>query len=359
MTPLDGVFFNTFVYYVIILIEVIYLKNKISLFLKIILIIWTIGVLYFFVTKFNFDIFIINGKEYSLTPIETTVTTFMIGVFLVLFSFLMPPFNLIIIYLIYSRNVKNKIKENVKFEKHNLEYCREHLNDLSPDLVSFLKNFSIELKKDISAHILKLLYQGYLAIENERLIISNKSKEDLYETDLFILNLIGNEKITEIDITKYEKLVEKEALKAGLITYKSREWKKVIIKFVVSLFAIILLLNILPTFFVMGYGNMRFEMFFIFVFVIFIIFIFILQLSFLANIIALSKTKTLIIRTSKGKKILKNIYSLEKFLKDFGALDKSSYKEVYTREYFLIYSVTLNINKKIINELSEMCQFLK
>lgn len=64
--------------------------------------------------------------------------------------------------------------------------------------------------------------------------------------------------------------------------------------------------------------------------------------------------KTNIIRTKKGNQILKNFLELKNFLNDFSNLDYSTWKEVYTRDYYLIYAVVLGINKKIPKEIMKM-----
>lgn len=59
-------------------------------------------------------------------------------------------------------------------------------------------------------------------------------------------------------------------------------------------------------------------------------------------------------RTIKVKGLLKSIYGLKNFLLDFGNLEEKNYKEVYTRDYYLIYAVALGLNDNIPVEIMKM-----
>ena len=332
------------------------MKKIVEIIFKVILIVWAVLLIYSISAEFNFDQITVNGQVRELSSAEGTMYGLVFGIIFVAVSYVMPPFSLMIMYLIYQRKVRNKIRINSKFDKENLGYCREHLNGLSPGIISYLKDFNIEFKKDISAHILKLFYEGYLIEESNKIKVSDKDISLLKETDQFVLNLVDNQNYTNIDVKEYEKLVEKELREEGLITNSTKEWRKVIIKFISSIFTLIFAFNLLPIFFTLGNDN--FVIILIAVVVLVVVGEFALQISFVTNIIVLLKSKTSIIRTNKGNKLVKNIYSLEKFLVDFGALDKCHYKEVFTREYFLIYAVEFGINKTISTEILKKCNLL-
>lgn len=335
------------------------MNKKVNFILKIILICWGVIAIYLIMSEFNFNQMKINGNVYIMSSVEEIVYKVIFCLIFLLASFISPPFNIIIIYLIYQKNIKDKIRINSKFDKQNLGYCREHLNQLSPGIVSYLKNFNIEFEKDISAHILKLLYEGYLEEKDGLIRASAKSNISLNKTDLFVLCLVEKGEYNKGDIVQYEKLVEDEATNEGLITYKKKEWKKVIIKFIVfflfsvAIFNIFIVSNSLSANF-----NEKTATIILLALVIGILFISIYPIIIIINIFSLLKGKTSIIRTTKGNKITKNIFSLEKFLNEFGALDKCYYKEVYTREYFLIYAVVFGINKNVSKEILKKCHLL-
>ncbi len=332
------------------------MKKVLEIVFKVILVIWAVLVIYSMATGFNYDEITVNGQVYALSSMESILYGVAFGIIFVVISYITPPFSLMIIYLVYQRKVRNKIRVNSKFDKENLSYCREHLNNLSPCVISYLKDFNIEFKKDLSAHILKLLYEGYLVEENNKIKVSTKDNISLKETDVFVLNLVDKQHYTNSDIKNYERLVEKEARNEGLIANTTKEWRNVIIKFISSIFIFVLTFNFLPLFF--GGANGKFIIFTVLIFIIAFVSVFVLLASFFINIVVLLKSKTSIVRTNKGNKLVKNIFSLEKFLVDFGALDKCHYKEVYTREYYLIYAVEFGINKTISTEILEKCNLL-
>lgn len=333
------------------------MQKIVDFILKLLMIIWITLVFAFFLSQMQFDEITINGTIHRFTQFETHLFSILFSSVFVIASFLMPPFNIIMIYLIYRKVTKNRIRKNIKFEKHNLGYCRENLNKLSPGIISYLKNFNVEFEKDVGAHILKLLYEGYLIEDGNVIKISNKDKSSLSQADLLVLNMVNDNDFSFSIKSAYEKAIEKESMDQGLIALKSKRWKNVIIKFILFNVCSMFLATSLMTFAGSNISD-KISVFVSLIAVLIFISMSCAEIYFIANILSLLKTKSSIIRTSKGKQITKNAFGLEKFLRDFSAFEQSNYKEVYTREYFLIYAVVLNINKTIPKEIMQRCNNL-
>jgi len=328
------------------------MKKVINFILTTILVLILIFIFIAFQKGFNFDEMMINGIPYSLTKFESYIFITLLSIIAYVAVLITPPFNFIVFYLIYNRVVKNKIRKNSKFDKQNLEYCREHLNKMSPEIISYLNNFTIEVEKDISAHILKLLYEGYLVEENNSFKTTNKDISILSKADQLVIEMVREKDFGFVKIKQYEKAIESEVVFLGLITLKNKKWKNLGIKFLIFIFSFPFIFNFIPLLLpLINQGSEKIAIYVILVWVLMFLIMSFVVAYFIANLISLLKNKTLYIRTSKGNKILKNSWSLEKFLRDFGALDKSSYKEVYTREYFLIYAVVLKVNQIIPEEI--------
>lgn len=328
------------------------MQKKIDLLLKILLVIWFVLVLGVCIFGMPIKEFLINDNVYTISAFESLIIQIVVGLVIFVVSLISPPFIFITIYLLYRMITQNKIRQNAKFEKENLEYCRDHLNKLSPGIISYLKNFSIEKEKDISAHILKLLYEGYLIEKDDVIKKSNKNTTLLTNSDLEIIRMVEEKDFS--DIRSYELEIEKEAKENGLLTSKNDVLIKFIGKFIGGIMLIpiiiIIIANIMMSTATQALMGKYEIIVFLLMFILSVVPIIIIIYS-IASSMAVFKYKTSIIRTPKGNKLVKNIYGLEKFLKDFSNLEKASYKEVYTRDYFLIYSVVLGINKEIPKEI--------
>lgn len=330
------------------------MQKKIDLVLKIIVVVWFVLVLSFFIFGMPVNQYISNGNVYTISTVESLFIQILVGIIFFIISLIASPFVFVTIDLVYRLMVQNKIRQNAKFEKDNLNYCREHLNKLSPGIISYLTNFTIEEGKDIAAHILKLLYEGYLEEENSTIKISEKDTSFLTRADMEVLRMVREKDFS--NVKDYELEIEREAKEKGLITSNSDAILKFITKFVGGIFLIAAMFIILSVLMSTSLFEILLGKYEIFVFLVFFGFglavpIFIIY-SMVSSMAAFH-SKTSIIRTPKGKKLVKNIYGLEKFLKDFSNLEDASYNEVYTRDYFLIYAVVFGINEKIINEIMQ------
>lgn len=324
------------------------MQEKIDRFLKIGILIIAVGI---------FSLFMFDKMAYSSMPSENFFLTIIFAIIFTLAALISPPLDFILFYLIYRKITKNKIRKNAKFEEQNVTYCREHLNHLSPEILSYLNDFTIEPKKDISAHILKLLYEGYLVEENNHLIITEKNKTALSAQDQLILEMVQDHKIGIIKEQAYERAIETEAREQEFITSKKSELEKLILQFFIfccsaPIFAVFI--TLFTTFFKSNNATIPFFMFF--AITIFSLFMTFSVPYFIIKFLILLKAKTNIVRSKKGNQMLKNAIGLKKFLEDFSYLKQSSWKEVYTRDYYVIYAVALGINQKIPKEIMEMLQ---
>lgn len=328
------------------------MQKKIDFILKLGMFLFSILVIFYFVFGMNAEHFIINDISYSITKTESIILSFFFALVFLFVFFSVPPFGFITYYLIYRTVTQNKIRKNSKFEQKNLEYCREHLNMLSPTLLSYLNNFQIEYEKDICAHILKLIYEKYIIIENNQLIVTDKKVDSLSESDLFVLNSVKNKKIQFMFKNQYEKIIEKEAKNQDLVTNKNNQTRKFIFEFLGFTFLASFLGQFTIAFTMKNIQN--FSLILILIDIVLIFLPGVIMAYMFIKIFTLFHLKSNLIRTKKGTQILKNAKGLKLFLQDFSNLNNCSWKEVYTRDYYLIYAVVFGINEKIPKEIMEM-----
>lgn len=326
------------------------MKKKINIVLKVCIIICICIVTLIFITLFKGDMVEINGEITKLTPLESVIISTVGGFSFGVVTLLFPPINIAVIYLFYQRIIKNRIRTNSKYANQNINYCRDNLNKLSPGIISFLKDFNIEFEKDISAHILKLLYEKHLIEENNEIKPVSNSADVLTDADIIAIKIVEQQKFS-IDLkNEYEKAVFDEAMKDGLIAFKNKQLEKVFIKFFIGIVINILLFLVSFTIFSIK-SHILLSILIILLITIVSILPFVLIIYLVTSLVSLFKYKTTIVRTPKGNKIFKNSLGLHKFLKDFGNFEQMNYQYVYVRDYFLIYSVIFGINKKIPKEI--------
>lgn len=126
--------------------------------------------------------------------------------------FLFSPFIwIIVIHYIKLLYKKLKIRKKATL-KGNEEfiYYRGDLDKISPSLIMFSSIFELDFKKAISSIILKLKLNGFIKEKENGFIYTNKDESLLLDSEKMVLNLIRNNKFDKI---AFNKKVEEECLK--------------------------------------------------------------------------------------------------------------------------------------------------
>lgn len=347
---------------------------------------------------FNFNI--INACDYILyTPI----------------IFIFSPFLWMVLYYYCRKLFKNiRLHKNSKLKtKKEYIYYRDDLNKISPSIIMFTSLMDVDMKKCISSTILKLKLTGYIKEEKNKLKCTTKDTSKLLESEKMILNSI---KTNSLDQKLYRKTIENETIKLKYVKLnKSGKFLKIIKMFATILLPILILfcsfkfdnyvfneyeiynldnvdyLKIKDyetiekvkkevkkkdhyyhsnstingkeeTFYSyslirmdkLQYGIVRFKIMLdildALLIMISIIMIFVSIFMIIEQIIYFNKTYR---RTIKGTELINKAYALKNFLKDFSLIKKRTDEELKLWEYYLIYSIILDINVKIKNKVTE------
>ena len=290
-------------------------------------------------------------------------------------------------------------------------YYRGDLDKVPPSIIMFTSTYDLDIKKSISATILKLKLNGYIKEKNNGYIYTKKDKSDLLESEKMVLRLI---KSNNFDKNKYKKAIEQETLNNK---YVAKNRGGTFLKILKILGAICVPVIIFISLIWLDkytfkyyhvwpeddghayidlkkqddierlynkvkdrndyyhnassdgevyynysqiradkfeYGVVR-KTFFLTTLVaclIGFIFIFVLISLYIVidQIINFNKGYR---RTIKGKMLLNKAYALKNYLKDFSIIKKRTEKELVLWEYYLIYAVSLGVNVKIEDKLIE------
>lgn len=311
----------------------------------------------------------------------------------------------------YCRMIFKKIlvfkKSRIKNHKEYL-YYRDDLNKISPNMVMFTSIMDVDLKKSVTATILKLRLTGYIEENNGWLELTGKNRDHLLESEIMVLDYVGGDKFNK---GKYKKLVKEECLNNKYII-KNNNFILKIFKIIITILIPIVLMYFtiklddyaINNYEIYNYDGIRylkvinekeveqlknevkdindyyhsywedgdkwlynysviradkFKYSVVKRKVILDVLVPLLLLVSLGSIlVCLFKLLEQIItfnkdyrRTSKGNELLNKAYALKNYLKDFSIIDKRTEKELVLWEYYLIYAVILDINVKVTDEV--------
>lgn len=303
---------------------------------------------------------------------------------------------------------KIRIRKNAKLGSVvEFTYYRDDLNKISPSIIMVTSTMDIDIRKSITAGILKLKLTGYLIEENNNLSCTNKNNNELLDSEKMILDSF---KKNTFDRKIYKDLVEKETLQYKYIRKNSngRLWK--VLKIFLSILIPVFLFwssakfddyvfNEYPIYFLddiryvkiydedvvenlyyneikdisdyyhsnyeMGgekttysYDLIRADKLEYSIVRKRALFDILVPLSILLSIVSVFYVAFMIIeqllyfnkeyiRTVKGNDLLNKAYALKNYLKEFSIIKDRTEKELALWEYYLIYAVILNVNVKI------------
>ena len=268
---------------------------------------------------------------------------------------LLKHFYITIIYIggrtAYKKYSKDKL-EKIDFKNEN--YYRDIINKYSPAVLSYIDDFQLE-EKDIVATIMSLKLKKKLSIENEIKVI-NDNENNLDENEKYIFKHLKNNTYKNINMIQFEKMVIKDCLNYKLLKEKN-DIKKKILKKVIFIICIYILIFV--SFFNFPYLYSKFDenIAIIFLLIMCILFLSIIIFPFAAIIhirtYYLMNANNPYIRNKVAKNINTKLEGLRNYIKDFSKLDERQYNEIELWEDYLIYSVILGENSKIVEEVMD------
>lgn len=267
---------------------------------------------------------------------------------------LLKSFYLTILYIGVRIAYKKYNKERLdKIDFKNNSYYRDIISKYSPAVLSYIDDFKLE-EKDIVATLMSLELKRKLTIKDGIKII-NDSEENLDENEKYIFKKLKNNTLKNINMLEFEEKVIKDCLDYNLLE-ENKDIKKKIIKKVFFSVCIYILIVAgffnFPTF----YNNIpNKNIAILFLPVMFILFFIMIILPFSTIVYIKSyyrmNKQNPYIRNKQARNINKKLEGLRNYMKDFSQLSKSQYNEIVLWEDYLIYSVILGQNSKIVKEI--------
>lgn len=319
------------------------MKKKIKFNQIIDILFWTIIIVMALIELYNaginntniLDFESINFQDVSVSECITYVLTV---VFIILIGVILGMIRVYFLTSIYfGLKIANKKYNKNRLEKVDLKndnYYRDILPKYSPAVLSYLDDFKIN-KKDVVATILMLELKGKIKIEQDAILLLDETTEGLEENEKYILNKVKEKTLKDINMLEYTRIVMNDALRAGLLQEKkvlNKVIKKKIIISVLIYSIVILCFLMIPL------------LTFLLIFMPFIITAYVFCYTILIILHPY-------VRSEEGKTMNIKLKGLRKYLINFSKIEDKTKEQLILWEDYLIYSVILGINTKVIDEV--------
>ncbi len=257
-----------------------------------------------------------------------------------------------IIYFLLALYVLNLFENKTIFEPESQDYYRDLIKKYSPAQLSYVDNYSIELKKDILATILSLHLKGNIKISKDKIEFISKFKtknEKYYElsaTETLVIDCLEKKISPFRKKYSFENYLLNDLRNVNLTEKRetiSPHLKAILLIYFIYGVLLVILQNFVP--------NVLASLFKAFGW---------LTIVFSFSLIFINKDlekngpfaeTTYKKLTDEGLKLRRKLIGLKRFLADYSEMNKKSIAEIELWDEYMIYSVILNNNKKIQKEL--------
>ncbi len=273
--------------------------------------------------------YLINGKdsiEFETIIMFTIIVT-------VLLSFMSEKTQVVISGKAFDTKRKESENINLNITKDSIIYFREIPKEYSPAIASILLDLSVEYEKDILATVLDLIHKGYLKKDNKRIILT--SKHDIGELLPHERLIVDNISKKKFDIIKWKKQVIKDSMDKGFI---KKGYNRIGLKKITGI--LFLMILILFLFIESDY----------YIFNIIKLLSGIVILPYIIYLISYFASEKEYEFTEKGNIEHEKIKKLKAYIEDFSFLNEAGEDKIIIWEGFLIYSISLGVNKKIYSD---------
>lgn len=291
-----------------------------------------------------------------------------------------------------SHTLKKSAIQNATFHTNeDFDYYREKLTGISPTTISLLMDLQIELKKDISALLLKYIKMGAISMEGRIIHVHSQALPDLSSSDRTLLALIAQGQAQPANLNVWKKQAITEAIETGNLKYRGAKQNisslshscltgclsgcllPILLFLGVGLGAFALQrsgwMNTIDDFLAaapQGFGTEQINYLFSSPDVIIIIAIAALLVlllfailwlpaaALLRTVLLASNAMILLKRTETGDLLTAQISGLKNFIHDFSNLPEAEKEHLLLWDDFLIYAVVLEENERIIEDIFKM-----
>jgi len=283
------------------------------------------------------------------------------GLFLTYFvvSMLLLPVMLAAVALGIQRGRAKLIREDVTFVPvHNMEYYRDNLKELNPALVSLVIDLDIYGKNDIVATLLRMQNKKVIVMnENGRMAVNADKMDQLDASEIELLKMVKNGKLnSKTLLSRWKKNRFEEAEELGYIrkkdTKNNKDFGKLLITWLICVGIAFIVWGAFLANFHREDTVTLFTRSFIYLTVV-DIFLFVPMYRLFKDYGMRTRKDVLWERTELGNEAAEKIAALRRFIRDFSMLSTAEKEEALLWEDYLVYTIVLEDNEKIVKEISK------
>lgn len=245
------------------------------------------------------------------------------------------------------------INKNSKYETFDdIKKVKKHLDSYSISHISYLMDYKINYKRDISVSIMDLIENKYIIEDGKTLKVNHHKKlDDLLPSNRYLVDAIDNNKAHSINYKYYKELLKKELIDCGEMSYSCNYlnhayWifvNYVIIFVIFSLSSIgIISLNMLPPtteFYEVVIDVLKGSC----MIVITMDLLAAYGVLFYSINLFFHQDKYCISRTKKGLQLLDHVYGLNLYMSNFNYLSVSDVDQLTSWNRYYMYEIVLNV----------------
>lgn len=301
-------------------------------------------------------------------------------------------FPLMLLWKAISHTAKKAAMQNATFRTdEDFDYYREKLTGIPPTTISLLMDLQIEVKKDVSAMLLKYVKMGAVSIEGGTVHVLNQELSGLCTSDRTLLALLAQGQIQNANLSVWKQQVMAEAVESGNLKYRGT--RQNVRSASRSCFTGCLSGCLLPILVFLGIGiggtalkksgwMANLEVFlaaapqsfgveqinYLFsspdmvigialaaLIVLAFLAIFLLPIAaVLRTVLSISNAIKWLKRTEAGELLTAQISGMKNFIHDFSNLSEAEKEQLVLWDDFLIYAVVLEENERIIEDIFSM-----
>jgi len=293
---------------------------------------------------------------------DATLPMILVGVLLITpfaLSMLMFPVLLAAVALGIQKGRAKLIREDVTFVPvHNMEYYRDNLKELNPAIVSLVIDLDIYGKNDIVATLLRMQNKKVIVMkEDGRMAVNADKMDQLDASEIELLKMVKNNKLnSKTSLSRWKKNRFAEAEELGYIrkkdTKNNKDFGKLLITWLICLGIALVMWGV----YLAGFRNTDKGALFIRAFIylpVINVLLFVPMYRLFKDYGMRTRKDVLWERTELGNETAEKIAALRRFIHDFSMLSTAEKEEALLWEDYLVYTIVLEDNEKIVKEISK------
>lgn len=256
----------------------------------------------------------------------------------------------------FKRYKKDKMS---KIDFKNDDYYRDILPNLSPGMLSYIDDFSVD-ERDIVATLMRLELKKKIKIGDCIEILDSSEDGVTYQNEKIVFEAAKSNTLNHLNIFTFKDAIIKDCLNEGLLQekndFKTKMKKRAIISVVLYICLIALFILTVNSIELIKNSIVILVVFLAMICMLLGIIIFPISFGISVKGYYAMNRMNPYIRNKKAEEINEKLEGLRKYIKDYGNMSEREKEELILWEDYLIYSVIFGENANIVENVMKIIQ---